>query len=162
MVALGAVCAGLSLQIAAYDARAIAAYDTIPECSWPPGGSTVSPDCRDESVGQISRTFVAGRWLGVDVAVGGVGILSSVLDQAYDPQWRRFKDGDVVAVELWNNRIVVVAGLKTRDNPDTFPVYTYYLVTALASGLSIALSACFVWQLRRFRHRRGAIEPIQV
>jgi hypothetical protein len=159
VVALGVVCAWLSLQIAAYDARAIAAYDSVPQCSWPPGGPTAYPYCRDEPVGQITRTFVAGRWLGVDVAVGGPGIMSSLLDQAYEAQWRHFREGDVVAVETWNDRIVVVAGLKTRDNPDTFPVTAYYIATAIAGGLSLALSVGFVWQLRRLRYQRVEIEP---
>jgi hypothetical protein len=127
----------------------MSAYDAAKICT---SALDVS-GCRYQGPAHIVRIWTHSGNPAVDVAFDHlVGrVVSADLDSAFAAQWRTWEVNSVVNAELWDSRLVVVAGVRTDYNPDTFPAGNYVAAAFISGAVTLVLSALFVWWLVLYR-----------
>ena len=125
------------------------AYDSAPICN---SAADIS-HCRYQGPAHIVRMWTHKSNPAVDVAFDQLEgrMVSTDLDQAYTSQWQSWHIQDQVTAELWDGRLTVVAGLKTFDNPSTFPASNYALAEWISGAITLAFGGLFAWLLVLYR-----------
>jgi hypothetical protein len=108
--------------------------------------------CRFEGTGRVLRTYyLKGSWH-ADLKVDQVDAVYSgdfaEVDSATVTSWPLNAS---LSVEVWNGRLVRVAGLRTRANPDAVAQGYWLPVGFVVAGAGIVLAAVCAWQLMLFR-----------
>ena len=138
-----ALALAVTITLASYDdfmRTQAATYDSAPTCS---SVADISA-CRYADLGRIVGTSTSNRNLTVDVAFDKVDkVVTGALDQSYTSSWRTWKVDGTVDAELWHGQLVKVDGLKTRQNPDNYPVAGYRTAALAFAALTLVLAAVF-------------------
>lgn len=123
-------------------------YDAAPVCA----SAADLSSCRFDGKGRIAGTSTHSGNLTVDVTFDQLNRnVTAELDPAYASQWRTWEVDSVVDAELWHGRVVKVAGLKTRENPDTYPAISYTMATIVFGAITVVLTAILAWLLLLYR-----------
>ena len=126
------------------------AYDSAPVCA----SATDISGCRFQGPAHIVRTWTDRQGdPAVEVTFDQLrGRLESAsLDKALTSQWQTWQVESQVNAELWNSRLVVVAGIKTFSNPDNNLASAIVNWTWISGAITLPLVAVGVWWFRLSR-----------
>lgn len=145
----------IALALILYQAVSTAsAYDLAPVCA----SAVDISSCRFQGPARIVRTWTNRQGdPSVDVTFAQLGgkLESATLDKAFTSQWQAWQIESEVNAELWNGRLVVVDGVTTLSNPDSFPS-PLVVVTLISGAVTLPLVAVGVWWFRLSRHMARA------
>ena len=126
-------------------------YETAPVCT-----AQDTSGCRYRGTAGIVSTWQDRYGLEVDVAFAELSgqSVTGLIDQSNLAQWQSWTQGQQVEAEQWHGSLTEIAGLKTKNNPESWGVSNYGPASWIFGVVSVLLAATFAWWLTLWRRAK--------
>lgn len=112
--------------------------------------------CRYRGTADIRSTWKDKYGLEVDVAFSELSgpAVTGLIDQSNLAEWQSWTQGQQVDAEQWRGSLTEIAGLKTKNNPESWGVYNYEPAAWISGVATVLLAGIFAWWFTLWRRAK--------